>query len=128
MKYARRLPNGRLQFMPAHELNDLTVKNRHLRSNAASARMSGKYPRPPEACPKCGATGVQMDSHHADYAKPYDVEWFCHPCHMRHHRDLRDAAARSLGYEVRLSARERAVYEASPDRVRAMETAQPGVE
>lgn len=101
MKYVRTLPDGRTEHVSARKLDELATKNRHLRTRVASAIYNAKYPKPPESCPCCGATGVQMDSHHADYAKPYDVQWFCHPCHMRHHRDLRVAVARELGLEVR---------------------------
>jgi hypothetical protein len=42
----------------------------------------------PDACSKCGQTpllnkaGVsQIQAHHADYAKPLEVEWICVFCH-----------------------------------------------
>lgn len=43
----------------------------------------------PEACSKCGATGVCSDGrsiiqgHHHDYSKPLEVEWICAKCHRK---------------------------------------------
>lgn len=34
-------------------------------------------------CVRCG--GRASDAHHADYARPADVEWLCKPCHKRAH-------------------------------------------
>lgn len=38
----------------------------------------------PAACATCGATGP-VEAHHVSYARPFDVEWLCHRCHMRVH-------------------------------------------
>lgn len=43
----------------------------------------GKLERP-TTCPGCGAKDVpsrRMHGHHADYAKPLEVEWLCSKCH-----------------------------------------------
>lgn len=35
-------------------------------------------------CNACGAT-EEVQAHHADYARPLEVEWLCRPCHQKHH-------------------------------------------
>jgi hypothetical protein len=41
----------------------------------------------PKRCEACGRS-VRLDGHHADYAKPLEVEWLCPRCHTRaHHRE-----------------------------------------
>jgi hypothetical protein len=77
------------------------------RVKAIRARTAGKYPerlrarkllqaavadgriqrQPCEVCAREKAHG-----HHDDYAKPYDVRWLCHRCHMAHHREMKKAA------------------------------------
>lgn len=39
-------------------------------------------------CVKCG-TDKRLESHHADYSRPLDVEILCHSCHMGVHKQLR---------------------------------------
>lgn len=42
--------------------------------------------RPPE-CQKCKKQ-TRVIAHHADYAKPLDVEWICRACHtIQHNQD-----------------------------------------
>lgn len=42
----------------------------------------------PDNCPRCRRADSPIQGHHADYAKPLDVEWLCARCHGREHRDL----------------------------------------
>lgn len=39
----------------------------------------------PGPCEKCGAAGVKVHAHHADYSKPLDVQWLCVSCHWLTH-------------------------------------------
>lgn len=57
--------------------------------HAAEAR--GQVTRP-DSCSRCGER-TRIEAHHPDYAKPFDVEWLCFPCHRAHHIGERRAAA-----------------------------------
>lgn len=37
-------------------------------------------------CERCGAKGITLVKHHADYSKPLIVEWLCRKCHGKEHR------------------------------------------
>ena len=39
----------------------------------------------PKYCSKCGRNPGKLYAHHADYAKPLDVEWLCPTCHNNLH-------------------------------------------
>lgn len=59
------------------------------------AVQSGELTRP-ESCGRCGALGRPgkghaIEGHHADYAKPLEVEWLCRACHRMEHGRLRRA-------------------------------------
>jgi hypothetical protein len=43
----------------------------------------------PEGCEKCFRV-CQLQAHHQDYSKPYDVEFLCDPCHKLIHGKLTD--------------------------------------
>ena len=45
---------------------------------------NGKVVKPMK-CQDCGAVGT-VYGHHADYTRPYDVEWLCSECHGKRHR------------------------------------------
>lgn len=45
----------------------------------------------PEACQSCGEH-FPLESHHADYSRPLDVEWLCDLCHTRETKRLADLA------------------------------------
>ena len=43
----------------------------------------------PEYCSACDKKR-RVQGHHADYAKPYEVEWVCRKCHKRLPRGIND--------------------------------------
>ena len=57
-----------------------------------AATHRGQLPRP-SACARCGASArfgsdgrSLLHGHHADYAKPLEVEWLCPKCHRKETR------------------------------------------
>lgn len=67
------------------------IRNRHLRVPASRlfrlALLAGKVKRGP-ACQRCGLrrhSGVSIEGHHTDYAKPLSVIWLCRKCHVNVH-------------------------------------------
>ena len=40
-------------------------------------------------CEKCG--DLNVEAHHEDYSKPYDILWFCRKHHLLYHKSLKDA-------------------------------------
>ena len=48
------------------------------------ALRAGKITKP-DTCSECGVGGIEIQSHHDDYEKPYDVKWLCLFCHRALH-------------------------------------------
>lgn len=48
-----------------------------------------------DSCERCGASGVRIEGHHADYSKQLEVEWLCVTCHRRHHASLTEPKAKA---------------------------------
>jgi len=55
---------------------------------AVRAAVLGGLLRRPDRCEGCGRPAPVV-AHHADYARPLDVEWLCRWCHARRHVDER---------------------------------------
>ena len=56
------------------------------RKTLRNAERSGRIVRP-DRCSDCGTVGP-VHGHHADYDKPFEVEWLCGWCHgARHQKD-----------------------------------------
>lgn len=51
----------------------------------AEALVSGRLVRPQE-CSQCDST-ENIQGHHPDYEKPYDVVWLCRNCHINLHKE-----------------------------------------
>jgi len=58
------------------------------RGKARYAVSAGKL-KPGNNCAVC-ATSLNLELHHADYNRPFDVILLCRKCHMQHHIDLRE--------------------------------------
>lgn len=41
-----------------------------------------------QPCEVCGSK-TNLEAHHDDYSKPYDVRWLCRIHHNEHHRNMR---------------------------------------
>jgi hypothetical protein len=57
------------------------------RALANKAKRRGKLV--PQPCEVCGAT-EQIEMHHRDHSRPYDVRWLCRPHHRQVDREDRD--------------------------------------
>jgi hypothetical protein len=40
----------------------------------------------PSVCSGCGNEQARIEAHHADYGRPFEVEWLCRLCHGKRHR------------------------------------------
>lgn len=56
------------------------------RNVLAHAIRTGRVDRPAQ-CERC-ARACKPEGHHADYAKPLDVQWLCRSCHQRRHCEM----------------------------------------
>lgn len=73
--------------------------NRHksrARVALRNAVLAGTVIRP-EACERCSAKVERLEAHHADYARPLYVSWFCPPCHSIEHPHSRALSAKTQG-------------------------------
>lgn len=57
----------------------------------------------PEVCSRCGGGG-QIDGHHTDYARPFDIEWLCRGCHNCEHRRVKWLRARKVRPVISMQA------------------------
>lgn len=85
-KTRRHIAKYRVNYPEKHRANQIF----------GAAIRSGKIVRP-DTCPACGVKPAPnrlgrptIQGHHDDYSKPLDVKWFCHPCHIQHHRNLKN--------------------------------------
>jgi hypothetical protein len=74
----------RLRKLHGHEPRNEAA--RHANSLLASAIRWRKLKKP-TTCSRCGSEG-NIQGHHEDYDRPYDVEWLCPKCHGKEHRKV----------------------------------------
>jgi hypothetical protein len=76
----------RIRKKRASQVDEYTAKRRIANAVRYAVR-SGKIMKPGQ-CQECGvaASGYGLHAHHADYNKPFEVEWLCVKCHGKRHR------------------------------------------
>jgi hypothetical protein len=79
---SRKPGESRLRYLKDRSERPEKVVARQTLNNAIAAGTVAK----PDMCSDCRATGVRIHGHHADYAKPLEVEWLCQRCHGKVHR------------------------------------------
>jgi len=84
-KMFKRSPAGkraeRKYYLTKRKAHPEKVEARALvRAAIASGQM-----KKPDHCeePSCGRSGVKLEAHHDDYAKPLEVRWLCKWCHNK---------------------------------------------
>jgi hypothetical protein len=58
---------------------------RKARQDLRNAIAAGRVFRP-SCCSDCMSSDRQIQAHHPDYSKPFEVEWLCVKCHSKRHR------------------------------------------
>lgn len=73
------------------------------RKQVLNAVYRGKLVKP-DACEMCGTatSKAQLHGHHADYARPLDVEWLCRSCHRAVHDPVSRSGSHEGGRDTRL--------------------------
>lgn len=79
------------------------TENGRIKTNNAVYRSTKKYParqkarlalnyalttgkiKKPILCQECNSM-IKLEAHHPDYTKPFDVFWYCRPCHSDKHK------------------------------------------
>ncbi len=64
--------------------SDNHPEKRDVRQKLYRALKAGKLTKP-EECSECGSR-ENIQGHHEDYSKPFEVIWLCAKCHMKRHR------------------------------------------
>ena len=72
-------------------------RSKYLHQNNATKKLryavkKGKIQKP-STCSSCGASG-DLDGHHEDYRKCFEVVWLCKTCHGRRHTEINDEIRR----------------------------------
>ena len=78
--YAKSHPEVNRKASKTYAEKNPEKKKAHQLLNAAVR--AGKILRP-EICEQCKKKS-NVEAHHEDYSKPYDVEWLCRKCHNSH--------------------------------------------
>lgn len=68
------------RYLPYGASNARSVANSKI-----SEALNGNIIKKPDACQKCGISGKRLNAHHADYLKPFEIEWLCQKCHLGWH-------------------------------------------
>jgi len=68
-------------------------RKKYLAQNNATKKLryavrKGKIQKP-DNCSSCGSSG-DLDGHHEDYRKCFEVVWLCKACHGRRHSEIND--------------------------------------
>lgn len=69
------------EYMRSYSQTPEYRERRKLRDAVYKATKTGQLTRQP--CETCG--NPKTDGHHTDPTKPLNVQWLCHPCHLRLH-------------------------------------------
>lgn len=77
--------NHKLQYKLRKQRHPEKVRVQRKLSNAV---LNGKIEKPNmcEACNKTFEDKKNIEGHHDDYSKPFDVKWLCRKCHCYIHR------------------------------------------
>lgn len=118
----RRSQRTREEREERHAVTEFALRDiQNVRSETLRLLADGVIERR-DACETCGGN-VGLAMHHRDYRRAWDVAFLCVGCHQTEHRRLRAEGADPVEMFALWLASQRAGRA-----LRAMETAQPGVE
>lgn len=80
-------PDCKASRISSHRKSKVIHCIRHSANKKVSrAVKDGRLKRLP--CEVCGSND-DIEGHHDDYSKPYEVRWMCSECHTKHHVEVR---------------------------------------
>lgn len=85
--YAHTEPGRQVMFKKDTRKKIVEPDKQDARNKLRNAVRLGKIEKP-NTCDRCQTSDSLIEGHHADYSKPFEVDWLCSRCHHAAHKHL----------------------------------------